>query len=225
MFEEDARKNLSNATKLMSSFLNFPFWEYGQKVWELTKNLFWSLYNEGLYETLDYESTLEIHDPKGLKATFSKIKKVRFLQSNIISYQDYAWGDGEILHNYRSNKGKAVDRYRSGYKTYILLSLREVKNRGDIDEFNIQWNIRRGFLTRDGYWGTDVSQPTKHLKINIVFPKSRPPLHLTLEENQRQRTRTLGSEAQKQLLDGRWMVTWETNKPKLHELYVVRWIW
>jgi hypothetical protein len=193
-------------------------WDIGQKIfskWMIT----------GGYEVLEYESTLEIQDSKGTKATFSKIKKVRYLQDNIIAFLDYAWGDGNMLLNYRTNRGKPVDRYRSGYKTYILLSLREVKNRGDIDEYNIQWDIRRGFLTKDGYWGTDVSQPTKHLKINIIFHKSRPPLHLTLEENQRQRTCTLSNEAKKELPDGRWMVTWETNNPRLYELYVLRWIW
>jgi hypothetical protein len=174
---------------------------------------------------LEYESTLEIHDIKGTRATFKKIKKVRYLQDNIIAFQDYAWGDGEILINYRTNRGKPVDWYRSGYKTYILLSLRDAKNRGDIDEFNIQWDIRRGFLTEDGYWSTDISQRTKHLKVNVIFPKSRPPIHLTVEENNRKSTMVLGKESQKQLPDKRWLVTWETKNPKLYELYVLRWIW
>ncbi len=181
--------------------------------------------NEGIYETVEYESTLEIQNRKGTKATFSKRKKIRYLQDNIIAYQDHGWGDGEILINYRTSRGKAVDRYRSGYKTYILLSLREVKNRGDVDEFNIQWNIRKGFLTEDGYWATDISQRTKQLKVNIVFPKSRPPLKTIIEESNRKRTQVLGAEAKKQLPDGRWRVTWEKKKPKLYEIYVIRWEW
>jgi hypothetical protein len=147
------------------------------------------------------------------------------LQDGIIAFQDYAWGDGEILLNYSTSRGKAVDRYRAGYKTYILISLREVKNKGNIDEFNIQWNISNGFLTKDGYWSTDVSQRTKHIKMNIIFPKSRPPQQLMIEESNRKRTRDLGNETKKRLPDGRWRVTWETNKPRLYEVYVLRWIW
>lgn len=177
------------------------------------------------YEILDYESTLEIHNPAGTRATFQKLIRVRYLQDNIIAFQDYAWGDGDILINYRTSRGKQVDRYRSGYKTYILISLRDVKNRGDMDEFDIQWDIRQGFLTKDGYWGADISQLTKHLKVNVIFPKSRPPLQIKLEENHRQQTHILGREAQKQLPDGRWLVTWETDNPTLYELYVIRWIW
>jgi hypothetical protein len=44
--------------------------------------------------------------------------------------------------------GTPVDRHRSGHKTYILVSRREVKNRGDADDFNVEWNIRHGFLRR-----------------------------------------------------------------------------
>ena len=181
--------------------------------------------NEGVYETLEYNSTLEIQNRKGTRATFSKRKKIRYLQDNIIAYQDYGWGDGEILLNYRTSRGKAVDRYRSGYKTYILLSLREVKGRGDVDEFNIQWNICNGFLTKDGYWATDVSQRSQQIKVNIIFPKSRPPLKIIIEESNRKRTLVLGAEAKKQLPDGRWRVTWEKKKPKLYEIYVLRWVW
>jgi hypothetical protein len=183
------------------------------------------LANEGVYEVLDYESTLEIHNINGNKATFRKRKQIRYLQNNIIAYQDYGWGDGEILLNYRNSRGKAVDLYRSGYKTYILLSLREVKNRGDVDEFNIQWDIQKGFLTEDGYWATDISNRTRRIKVNVIFPKSRPPQKLAIEESNRKSTRVLGPEVKKQLPDGRWRVTWEKKNPKIYEIYILRWVW
>ena len=205
--------------------LDLPWIKIIGELWKISNKVMRGFAIEGMYETLEYESTLELHNSKGTKATFKKRKKIRYLQDNIIAYHDHAWGDGDILLNYRTTRGKQVDRYRSGYKTYILLSLREVKNRGDIDEFNIQWDIHNGFLTEDGYWSTDVSQRTKHIKVNIIFPKSRPPLRLVLEESNRKRTRELESESKKRLPDGRWRVTWETSKPRLYEVYVLRWIW
>ena len=222
--EEDKSKTTLVAT-LLTNVLGQPWPEVIGSLWGIGRGIINRLTNNGIYETLDYESTLELHNRAGTKATFSKRKKIRYLQANIIAYQDYAWGDGEILLNYRTNRGIPVDRYRSGFKTYILLSLREVKNRGDIDEFHIQWDIRRGFLTEDGYWSADVSQPTQHLKINVIFPKARPPLRLSLEETNRRQTHLLDRDAQQQLPDGRWLVSWETNKPRLYEVYVLRWIW
>ena len=225
MSDEKQSSKLADLPGWALKLLDLPWIEILGELLKYVRKVVRGMANEGVYETLEYESTLEIHNRKGTRATFSKQKKIRYLQDNIIAYQDYGWGDGEILLNYRTSRGKAVDRYRSGFKTYILLSLREVKNRGDVDEFNIQWNIRQGFLTDDGYWSTDVSQRTKHIKVNVIFPKSKPPQRLFLEESNQKHTGGLGSEAMKQLPDGRWHVTWETKKPKLYEIYVLRWIW
>lgn len=225
MSDKNHRSNISRLPGWVTILSSLPWFEIAGELWKFSRKVIRGLANEGLYEVLEYESTLMLNDLKGKRATFKKRKKIRYLQDNIIAYQDYAWGDGEILLNYRTSRGKPVDQHRSGYKTYILLSLREVKNRGDFDEFNIQWDIRQGFLTKDGYWATDVSQRTKHIKVHVIFPKSRPPLRLSVEDSNRKRTRILGAEAKKRLPDGRWRVTWETIKPRLYEVYVLRWIW
>ncbi len=47
---------------------------------------------------LEYESTLELLDRKGEKAIFKKRQKVRYLQDNIIAYQDQAWGGRNSSH-------------------------------------------------------------------------------------------------------------------------------
>jgi len=118
-----------------------------------------------------------------------------------------------------------VDPYRSGYKTYVLISRREVKNKGDLDEFNIEWSIRQGFLRRTEQWETRVTHRTRRLKINVVFPKSRPPWRIIMTESNRQRSHHLGKDAQVELPDGRWLVAWETHKPRLYENYILQWKW
>jgi hypothetical protein len=110
--------------------------------------------SQGMYEVLEYESTLELLDSRGKRARFSKRQKVRYLQNNIIAYQDQAWGDSEILLKYRCSPGVPVDRYRPGQKTYILISSREVKYRGDVDEFHVQWQMRKCFLRKQEQWET-----------------------------------------------------------------------
>jgi hypothetical protein len=66
-----------------------------------------------MYEVLRYEAKLGLKDRGGKRATFKKQEKVRYLQDNVIAYRDQAWGDGEILINYRCIPGTPVDRYRS----------------------------------------------------------------------------------------------------------------
>ena len=211
--------------RLIIALSGLPWLELGGKAWKIIRKVMEGRFYQDMYEVLEYESTLELKDKGGRRATFKKREKVRYLQDNVIAYQDQAWGDGEILVNYRCTPGAPVDQYRSSHKTYILISRREVKNKGDEDEFNIEWNIRRGFLKRTGYWETHVRHRTKRLKINVIFPKSRPPKQTTLAESNRQRSQDLGKSAGTLLPDGRWLVTWDTDHPRLYENYILQWEW
>jgi hypothetical protein len=179
----------------------------------------------GTYEVLDYGIRLELRDPEGKRALVCKREKIKYLQNNIIAFQDQAWGDGKILQNYRCKPGVPVDKYRSGYKTHILISLREVKKRGDIDEFNIQWGISRGFLSPTGFWGTDIDHRTKMVKVELVFPKNRPPVKATVLEKNLQRLSGVSLDSLIQLPNGKWQLTWEQPKPRRYEQYILRWEW
>ena len=111
----DFKKWLEKVVWLLSGL---PWIEIVGDVWKIGRQMLQASSNAGLYEVLKYESTLELKDRDGKRATFKKREKVRYLQDSIIAYQDQAWGDGEILVNYRCTPGTPVDRYRSGHKTY-----------------------------------------------------------------------------------------------------------
>jgi hypothetical protein len=135
MSDEEIKSNASQFTRLVDILLGLPWLEAMAELCKAGQKLLRGMSAEGMYEVLEYESALEIKDKRGEQALFRKREKVRYLQNNIIAFQDQAWGDGKILVNYRCAPGFPVDTYRSGYKSYILISLREVKNHGDIDEF------------------------------------------------------------------------------------------
>lgn len=44
--------------------------------------------HEGIYEILEYDCILELVDPKGELALLKKRQRVRFLQDNVIAFQD-----------------------------------------------------------------------------------------------------------------------------------------
>jgi len=180
---------------------------------------------EGVYEVLDYECTLELLDKKGTRATVQKQEKVRYLQDYITTFQDQAWGDGEILLDYKCSPGLAVDQYPLGHKTYKLISLRDLKRKGEEQEFRIQWKMRNGFLKQTGFWGTTINHPTKKVEVKVVFPRDRPPMHASIVESDLHRTHPLAPEAWQQLPDGRSMVVWELSNPILNEDYILRWEW
>jgi len=211
--------------KLIDLISYLSFIEVFYDLWKVGRKAIRGIAVEGMYEVLEYESTLELMDCKGKQAIFRKREKVRYLQDNIIAYQDQAWGDGEILLNYRCLPGTPVDLYQPGRKTYILVSLREVKNQGDIDEFNIEWGIADGFVREDEIWETEVRHRTRQLKIRVIFPKERPPLRVSLVEGTRPRIFSLDERDKTRLADGRWLISLVNENPKLHEIYTIRWEW
>jgi hypothetical protein len=178
-----------------------------------------------MYEVLEYESTLELLDRHGKRASFKKREKVRYRQNNIIAYQDQGWSDGQSLLDYRCSPGVVVDQYRPGQKTYILISLRESKQHGDVDEFHMEWGLREAFVRAREQWDTEINHRTRQLQVRLIFPKTRPPVRVWLEEHLRRRTRLLSDAALKQLADGRWQIAWKTDRPRLHERYVLKWEW
>jgi len=222
---ESIISNPNLKTPLLNIALDLPWFELLGRVWKISRKIIRGGSNEGMYEVLDYECQLELKDKNGKLANVQKREKVRYLQDYITSYQDQAWGDGKILQNYRCSPGIPVDEFRFGHKTHKLISLRELRNRGDTDEFNIEWRIRNGFLKSTGFWGTAINHRTRKATVKVIFPKDRLPLHASLVESNLQRRRILGENAQKLLPDGRSMITWELANPRLYENYVVRWEW
>ena len=222
-------ENQTNNSSLRSSILalvfDLPWFELIGRIWKVGRQIVRGLSSEGTYEVLDYECQVELNDSNGKDATIQKREKVLYLQDYITSYQDQAWGNGDILLHYECSPGIPVDQYQLGHNTYKLISLREFRNRGDIDEFNIKWNMKNGFLKRSGFWGTAINQRTKHITVRVIFPKNRPPTHISIFEKNLQRTRILGNDVQQRLPDGRYMLIWEKPDPRLYEDYILGWEW
>ena len=211
--------------RFISLLIDLPMMEIVAELWRLCRKLWRGMANEGIYEVLEHEGTLEIKDVNGKKAVVRKRQKVQYLQNNIISYQDQAWGDGTIFANYRCSPGIKVDRYRAGHKDVILISLRSRKTKGDTDQFNIDWVHQNGFTTTVEQWGTEINHRTKYLKIQIIFPKKRPPQQLYLVEYLSRRVKHLSPDMLQKMPDGRWLVVWEKTKPRLYEQYGIKWEW
>ena len=179
----------------------------------------------GIYEVLDYKATLELKDKAGKKAVYAKQQTVRFLQNNVIAYQDTAWGDGDIFADYQCTPGVAVDRYREGHRYRTLISLRGTKNKGDIEHFYIQRKILDGFTQKTEGFQTEIDHTTHRLSLRLIFPKSRHPKQVSLMEQNAKRKTVLGTAYHQTLPDGRLQVAWETRQPRTFEAYILHWTW
>ena len=179
----------------------------------------------GMYEILDCDATLELLDANGERAIFRKRQKVRFLQDHILAIEDFVWGDGETMADYRCSPGVVVDRYREGDRWNVLISLRETRNRGDVVEFYIEREVKAGFTKAEEWQQAEIRHRTHRLQMAIIFPKRRPCQRATVSQRSRHHVLVLGPDHFRPLPDGRQLVTWETDQVHAHELYTLKWVW
>ncbi len=223
--DQSSQRQPSNLLRILVPVLNSDVIDILSTLWRLGKRIIASKAHEGMYEVLELDVRLELQDTGGQKAVLYKRERVRFQQDNIIAFQDKIWGDGEVFAHYKCSPGVAVDRYRDGYRYRILISLRETKKRGDIEEFNIERTIRDGFTQNVEEFQIDVDHTTRKLSFSVVFPPKRLPKQVMLIEQNTTRSRSLGPECRLMLPDGRQQVMWSSDKPKLFEAYIMRWEW
>jgi len=193
-------------------------------LWDIITRLYDKFRYRGPYEILDYDSTLDIRDPKGVRAVLTRSEEIHFLQDNIVAIHDHAWGDGELFAKYQCQPGVPVDIYEDGSKYNILISLRETKNKGDTIQLWIERVIKRGFCEKEEWLETEVDHWMHKLKIAIIFPKDRPCRRATLTRRSTGYSTLITQENFALLPDGRQKLTWSTNHPKLHDCYTIKWV-
>jgi hypothetical protein len=194
-------------------------------LWRLGQSTFRERISPSDYQILEHTACLELLDPEGEKALYTKDERVRFLQNNIVSYTDMAWGKGNIFADYQCSPGVRVDTYNEGHRYRILISLRETKNRGDITEFHIKRTISEGFTKSVESFQHDISHPIGFVSLCIIFPQKRYPKSILLMEQNTTKTIPLGTKYQTILPDGRLQVEWKQHRPRLFESYIFRWHW
>jgi hypothetical protein len=217
--------NRTHLLSILVPLLNSNIVEIAISLWKVARQLLSAKVHEGMYEELESEIELELLDTKGHLSMYRKRQKVRFLQDNIIAFQDQAWGDGDIFADYKCTPGFPVDRYQEGYLYRVLISLRSTRNRGDIEQFHIDRTIKDGFTSAIETLQTDINHRTQVLKLSLIFPGKRMPTSVKVIEHHARKTIILGPEHQRLLPDGRWQATWMIQKPYLFESYILRWEW
>lgn len=180
---------------------------------------------EGLYEILEYETRLEMLDRQGRTARLTKHQRVKFLQDHVIAFQDYAWGEGNVLADYHCSPGFEADRYLEGDRWNILISLRESKRRGDVEDFYIERKLTNTFTQKEEWWQIEMQHRTRTARLAVVFPKTRHCSHGVLIERNRNRTTRLDARHFTVLSDGKQLLTWETVEPRRFETYMLKWTW
>jgi len=178
-----------------------------------------------IYEDLKFEASLELLDTRGNRAIFHKRQHTRFLQNYVIAYYDRAFGDGDIFADYQCSPGVAVDRYQIGAEHWTLISLRQIKHRGDKAILNIDRTIKDGFTRKSETFQLDLYNPAKAVEFSIVFPAKRPPKQIRFVQQHKNQQFPAPQSSYEYLSDGRVKVLWQIKHPRQYQSYVIAWEW
>lgn len=172
------------------------------------------------YEILDYRATLFLHDPKGVKSTFQRTQRIRFLQDDISGIMDHFWGDGVMLTSYQNDAGVLKDSFRDEGRRHLVIGLKRPVGRGEELAFEVIRTSMVGFTKEEEWLETTLDHPARQLTRRVVFPRERPCLNSCLRHD--------GHEVDLPvtvLADGRTSVGFNIQNPKACTPYTLYWSW
>jgi hypothetical protein len=110
MPDEKRNDSQSLLEKLVAFLVRSPWREVLGEAWKILRQVMQRRSFRGVYEVLRYESTLELKDRGGKRATFKKPEKVRYLQDNVIAYQ----GQAEVVEQEVAQRKAGARRQEKG---------------------------------------------------------------------------------------------------------------
>jgi hypothetical protein len=126
------------------------------------------------YEVLDCQATLVIHDPRGIKATFHRGQRIRFLQDGVAGIMDHFWGDGVAITSYHNEAGVLMESFRDEGRRHLVIGLGRRMGRGEELLFGVERTAMVCFVGKREWVETRVDHPTRRLSRRVVFPRERP---------------------------------------------------
>jgi hypothetical protein len=181
----------------------------------------------GPYEVLHGRNVWDIQTSDGSLVTEEKEFAVRWLQDNVFSWCDYAWGDGEIVADYSCSPGKFVDEIDiEDRRKWLVISLGGMRNRGDREVLRTRRLIRNGFLNSREWLTFEIVEPTKEFELVIRFPKDRPCTRAWLRRRGIRRERELDLDRYMRAAEGgRQELVVSGQRPSLGDSFTINWNW
>ncbi len=180
---------------------------------------------QALYEVLRLDATLTILDRKGQVAVVERDQQIRILQDGVVALYHQVWGDGELFADYSVEPGVVADRFQLGSRHLTLISLRQIKNRGDDLKLRIRRQITGGWTSHEEWLELAVNHPTRSLKLSVIFPLDRPPRQAWVEAQSTGESKLLPHGRWRQDEQGRTVLTYRKRLPVFGETYRLRWSW
>jgi len=172
------------------------------------------------YDVLDYQSTLTLHDKRGMYAGFERRQVVRFVQDGVSAILDHMWGDGVLVTDYDTDAGVVADVIRDNGRRHLVLDLKRRAREGQVLAFRTRRTAMAAFTADDEWLETTIDHPVQRLRPRIVFPRARPCRQALLQSDGQSMALPIQRHA-----DGSTQVDVVIPRPQAHVPYTIRWSW
>jgi len=172
------------------------------------------------YEIIRYETTLTLHDTRGMSATFERWESIRFLQDGVAGILDHVWGDGVLMTSYENDAGSLEDSFVDEGRRHLVIGLPRPMGRGETMSFVVRRGVMAGFTGSDEWLEVSIDHPVRHLRAQILFPRARPVRHVMADHHGMHAALPI-----QRLADGTTAVRLETSRARAHSPYLMRWSW
>ena len=180
----------------------------------------------GLYEILNEEITWDLVSVDGSEVDSHKKLEVQYLQNNVLVWVDYAWGDGEVMAEYTCKPGALADHFSVGERLWLINSLQAVRGRGQRETLHAWRKVRNGFTLRREWVSYEIIEPTRSLKLTIIFPRERPCLNAWKSSKRGPHpSEPIDVRKLAYTQDGRQLLVIDEKRPRVGKLVTITWDW
>ena len=178
-----------------------------------------------IYEILALEETWDICDKQGGRVVVTKAMDIRFLRDNVGSFEDPAWGDGDLFAEYSCKPGTCGGVFQAGPKRYAHVVLNPPRRRGDEEHIESRRVVSGGF-GKDSEWIEVHSDTcTGPLSIKVIFPQDRAPENCDWSRRRHGKEKPLRGVRLVNRPDGRHECSVRAGRTSPDEVYRLIWTW
>lgn len=171
------------------------------------------------YDVTRVEHRWDFVHPDGSLVIHRRRMRLRFVRS-VISVTDVVSDPLDQVSPYVCRPGRVVDRFPVGGETWVLVSLGELRRRGQEETLEFSHSLRDAFRGNHGTVQAMVPEGTRRLVLELVFPRDRGPEKVSCRFGK-------GAPQPPEVdeLDGRRILRWDFERVRAGASCAVQWSW
>jgi hypothetical protein len=167
---------------------------------------------------------LYLLDVAGKLARYQKTSRFVVTTDELSSYNEGVTADG-FAAEFISMRGTVVETVKEHGFYISHIDLGETVRAGSRFTNTYCADLLNCFSKNKERWSQELAFPTKHLTVQVHFPKARPPKSVRCKAIEGTGDKLVKQTAQMGELYGRKSIVWEVDEPGAHAVFKLEWSW